>query len=212
MMARAERRDQHRRAIEQNIFHRGAQALPDDVRIAPQRWRGDSRWRRRQVTSREREHPSDKKLGRPGGKSDRSPGLQHAQHFADRDFRPRRKDMAELAQDHIESRVAKGQFFDVPFVPIDFDSGDSRILPRPLQQFGSEVEPGDASAEARRRDRNDARPARHVQHALSGADARALYQPGRAGRGDGLKRREVHPPCFCAALKDSNGSIRIPRD
>ena len=101
--------------------------------------------------------------------------------------------MAELAQDNVERRVAKGQLLDVSFVPINFDSRDARILPRTLQQFGREIEPGDASPKARRRDRNDARPARHVEHALPRAHAGPLHQPRRARSRDRLEGREMHP-------------------
>ena len=179
-----------------------AEPLPDNVWIAPLRRRRDSRRRRRQVTGREREHPPDKKLRRPGRERHGPSGLQNAQHFADRDFRPGCKDMSELAQDNVERRVAKWQLLDISFVPINFDSCNARILPRPFQQLGREIEPSYLCAHPRRSDGHHAGPASHVKHPLAGPDGGKFHQA--SGRNAGLSLE-----CYPALSVASRRSRRV---
>ncbi len=97
--------------------------------------------------------------------------LQHSQHFRDGNFRPGRKNMAEFAQNNIEFHIAKRQLLDVTFMPLHFGARDVRILPRPFQQFRSEIEPRNARAQPRlllpkRRQCRRPRPARSVPSEL----------------------------------------------
>jgi len=180
MMTGAERRNQHRRAIKQKVPHRRAEPLPDNVWIAPLRRRGDSRRRRRHVARGEREHPSNEKLRGPRRERNRSTWLQHAQHFSQRNLRPGCKNMAELAQDNVKRRITKWQLLDVSLMPINIDSRDARVFPRPLQQLWREIESSDASADARCCDGNDA--CRTRRQARAAPRGRPLSSPNAPRR------------------------------
>src|SRR5439155_5007944 len=54
-----QRRRSHCGAIEPEVLDRGAEALANDVGIAPKVWRYHARWRRRQIARGERKEPTD---------------------------------------------------------------------------------------------------------------------------------------------------------
>src|SRR5207253_9690129 len=119
--------------IENDILYRAAETFAHDRDVAPLRRRRDS-WRRRwHVAAYEDEAAPDEQFRRPGGEGDCATRLEDAQHFSSRHLGPRRKHVAELAEDDIKLRIRKGQRFGVAFAPIDLGSGDTRVLPRALK-------------------------------------------------------------------------------
>src|ERR1051325_4970554 len=90
---------------------------------------------------------------------------------------------------------------------VDFDSGNRGILARDLEQLRRKVEPGDLRAAKGARNRDNARSARDIEHALPGVDACKVRQLGRTRRGHCRERREVRPP-FALLLLELGKGIR----
>ena len=102
--------------------------------------------------------------------------------------------MTELADHDVERGRLEWQVLDVPFAPVDLHGGQSGILTRDRQQLRREIEAGHLRAAARRRHRDDAGPARDIEHALPRLDPGVTDEMrGRFGR-DRLERCEVGPP------------------
>ena len=66
------------------------------------------------------------------------------------DLRARREHVAVLTEDHIELAVVERQTLDVAFMEVDRHLRDARILARPLEQLGCEIEPRYACSSPRR--------------------------------------------------------------
>ena len=59
-------------------------------------------------------------------------GLQDSQHFGKSHRGPRRKDVAELTENHVEFASAKLQLFYVAFAPFNLNVGYASIEARPI--------------------------------------------------------------------------------
>ena len=194
----------HRGAPEPEAGDPVAQPLPHDVRVAPERRRrGDRRTRRqrRHVPPHELEQLPRDVFGRPGGEGDAPAGFQDAQHLGRRDLGPGREHVAELAQYDVERLVGVGERLGVPLDELDLDARDGRVLPRPLQKDGRQVDPFGAGTGARRRDGDHARAAADVEHGLAPLDSGERDEVPRRERREALVRPEAGPHLPLAGLK-----------
>ncbi len=129
------------------------------------------------------------------------PGLNTRSISADRDVGAGREHVTVLAEHDIELAVVERQFLDVAFVKIDRHLRDRGVLARALEQFGRQVKSRHPRSSSRRRDRDDAGAARHVEHAVSGLDAGERDELCGRRRGGDLERPEVRPPFTLVLLE-----------
>src|SRR6185437_2704152 len=105
--------------------------------------------------------------GRPRVEGDRAAGLQYTQHFGESQGRARRKDMSELAGDHVECGIGEGQLFNVAFMEFDFCSGDLCVEAGAFEKLGSEIEGSDFGAGSGCGNGGDACATGHVKDTLA---------------------------------------------
>ena len=192
------------------------------IRIAPLRWRGGHRralggWRH--ISPKEGEVLTHEMLRRPGGERNPPAGLEHSQHLGGRDLRTRREHVAELAQHHVEGGVRIRKGFRVSLDEFDFDTGDRRILPRPLKQDRREVETLHAGPMPRRGDSHNTRAAADVENRLAPLNFSERDKFRRRESCETLVRREPRPDLPLLGLEMLKGfrcnrfaAHRIPHD
>jgi hypothetical protein len=102
--------------------------------------------------------------------------------------------VAELAEHDVEGCVPVRERLDVALPKLDLRTRDARVLLRPLEQLRGQVEPANAPARPRGRDRDDARSTGDVQDVLPGPNAGVLDQARRRRSRHHLEGCEVLPP------------------